>query len=233
MTLPPLHRTELHHAGVDDGPTLEFWHDLQHVMRSLHQSMPILGPWMEARIKAMMTVWLPAGWRLSGPSQIVDPARPDLRSRSWDIVVHRPFNDRGYPPPASPESGMPLVPIHSVAAVIDTKTTFDDPRSYARQTVFDLMNRAAEPQLAFLGPGLARIVLAAASNRSADALFAAGREVGLEVFTMARARTGPVSDGPERLTTWTLQRLAEGEAPLACFRTSVMTAVASGSWRQQ
>lgn len=219
-----LHKTEIHRAGINDQVTLDFWTDLQKLMSWLYQSMPILGPWMEARVKEMTRGWLPSKWCLSGPSQVIDPARPELRSRSWDIVKHRPLSNSDYPPPASSESGWPLIPLDRVAVVIDTKTNFNDPHTYAQQTAFNLMNDAREPQLEFLGPDIAKIILTAASSRTAESMFRAGEPVGLEVYSLSQMRSGPVSDGAERLTTWTLQRLADGTLPMERFRESVMAA---------
>src|SRR5262249_15675457 len=129
------------------------------------------------------------------------------------------------PRPASPESGWPLVPVTDVAAVVDTKTYFTAPEQYADQTVFNYMNDATEAQSAFLGPGILKIILSASSSVSPESLRAEGLKHGLQVFSLARYKAGPVSDGANRQLSWKLETFADGSYPLQRFKEAVLDAV--------
>lgn len=228
-----MHNTQLLTNGVEDPETLAFWRDLQRVMDQVHQGMAIVGPWMEARIKEMTSTWLPPGWMTSGPSQIFKPARDGFRSRSWDLVIHRvPEDPADLPPPATNESGYPLLRECDVVAVIDTKTNFSDPASYARLSIFNLMNDATETQLSFLDQDIARIILAASSYRSPDSLFAAGEPFGLNAFSLARYFASPVSDGLKRKSGWRLERFSNGSYPLQRYKHAVIDAIDRYARRQ-
>jgi hypothetical protein len=221
-----LHNHQLLTEGIDDPETLAFARDLHRVSICVHQGMSIIGPWMEARIKQVMRAWLPEGWQVSGPAQVFHSARDGLRSRSWDAVVHRaPRDGNALPPPASPESGHPLLPAYDVAAVVDTKTNFADPRPYAALGVFNLMNDATERQLEFLGSGIVPIILAASSSRSPDSMFAAGQACGVHAFSMGRYWASPVSDGPNRRSSWRLERFADGSHPLQRYKVAILEAI--------
>ncbi len=234
-------------GDVDDPETLAFARDLDHVGCSVHQGGSIYGPWMEERVKDMLRAWLDAGrgaetgmslgadkassWQVSGPSQVFDPQQPGLRSRSWDAVVHLPRKaielGADLPPAASKSAGLPLLPRSGVVVVVDTKTFFADPRSYAAQPAFNLMNDFAEKQLDLLGPEIEKIVLTAASSYLPDTLLEVGREVGLEVFSMGRRWSGPVADGFERSLVWRLERFRDGSHPLQRCREAILAAVAN------
>ena len=192
-----LHRITVKWEGAPDPEVDKLLNDLVTVERAVHQSMVIVGPWFEARVAQMIRDFLPAGWTTSGPAQIFDPSRPGLRSRSWDIVVHQNCHI-GLPPEAFPGSGYPLLPKASVAAVVDTKTSFSRPKIYAAQTLFNLMNNSDELQFSLLGKQMRKIVFAARSERSPESLAKQGSEVGLEVYAVARLRSGPVSHGSDR-----------------------------------
>ncbi|WP_156428765.1 hypothetical protein [Magnetospirillum sp. XM-1] len=221
-----LHRISLQTQEIDDVETLQFCHDLRSVMTSLHQGMPVVGPWMEARVKQMIRDWLPSGWCISGPSQIFRREREGVRSRSWDIIIHKiPVVGCDIPPPASAHDGYPLLPVELVAAVIDTKTNFSDPMAYARQPVFNLMNNSVEAQLDFIGNDILKVIFAASSLRSADSIFESGNAVGLLSVSLGRYRAGPVADGLQRKTEWWLERLNDGRSPLQVLKAALMARV--------
>jgi hypothetical protein len=121
--------------------------------------------------------------------------------------------------------GFPLLPIDIVAAVVDTKTNFSDPKSYSGRPVFNLANDATEAQLAFLGSGIAKIVLAATSSRSPDSMLEAGAGVGLSVFSLGRYQAGLVSELEKRMTTLRLERHKDGSYPLQRFKKTILQAI--------
>jgi hypothetical protein len=221
-----LHRATISWDGPADADTESFVGDLLQVSNAVHQGMVICGPWMEARLSHLIRDWLPAGWTTSGPSQVYNASCAELRSRSWDIIVHRD-GLAGVPPPAAPGSGWPLVPLEAVAAVIDTKTNFSEPAKYAAQRAFNLMNDCERSQLDLLGADVAKIVLTVTSSRSPDALRREGERCGLNVFGLGRYRSGAVSEGVDRKTTWLLSAYADGEFPFQAFKTRVLEAVAA------
>jgi hypothetical protein len=219
--------------GIEDPETLAFCRDLHSVSTAVHQGMAIGGPWMEARVKMIVRSWLPAGWLVSGPAQIFCADSPGIRSRSWDIVVHRqPDAATQLPAPSSPESGYPLLPNTLVAAIIDTKTNFADPREYAAQPVFNLMNDAVQDQLSFIGGNVAKFILAASSPRSPDSMTDVARPFDLFAFSLGRYKAGPVADGIARITSWRLERHADGSYPLQRFKDALLAAVAVHSATQ-
>ena len=219
-----LHHGDLAAAEDADGETGRLLADYMHVAKSVHQGMPICGPWFEERIRAVLSARMPAGWQVSGPSQVFDPHRPELRTRSWDLVVHGE-PDCDLPPPASANSGYPLLPRRLVAAVIDTKTMFTDVARYCGQTAFDIRNACEVPQFELLGPTVAKTVLAASSTTSAETLRALGRDHGAQVFSLSRFFAGPVGDYENREWRLTPERLAEGW-PLQLFLECVAQALA-------
>jgi hypothetical protein len=225
-----LHRAELVWDGARDADTDAFVADLLEVSNAVHQGMVICGPWMEARLSHVIRGWLPVGWTTSGPSQVFNVSCAELRSRSWDIIVHRD-GLTGVPPPAAPGSGWPLVPLEVVAAVIDTKTNFSEPARYAAQRAFNLMNDCDRSQLDLLGDDLAKIVLTVTSSRSPDALRREGERCGLDVFGLGRYRSGAVSDGVNRKTTWSLCAYEDGVFPFQAFKARVLESVASAEAR--
>ena len=113
-SLPPwnLHRATRRWVGDADSETDAFIADMLQVWNSLHQGMPIIGTWMEQRLSHLIRGW-PDGWTTSGPSQVYRLERPEVRSRSWDIVVHR-AEVQGAPPEAAPGIGYPLLPASMV-----------------------------------------------------------------------------------------------------------------------
>lgn len=167
---------------------------------------------------------MPDGWSTSGPAQVYDPERPGLRSRSWDIVVHQ-AGLSGLPPEACPGSGFPLLPKSSVAAVVDTKTSFSTPKAYAAQPLFNLMNDAEEPQFALLGSKIRKIVFAARTARSLESLARQGAEVDLEVFALARMTSGPVAEGAEREIVCVASVPAGQPSAIERFRSSILQAI--------
>ena len=225
-----LHRASIAWQGAVDAETDAFVGDLLQVSNAVHQGMVICGPWMEARLSHLIRGWLPSGWTTSGPSQVFNASCAELRSRSWDIIVHRDaLTD--VPPPAAPGSGWPLVPLEAVAAVIDTKTNFSEPARYAVQRAFNLMNNCDRSQLDLLGADIAKIVLTVTSSRSPDALRRDGERCGLDVFGLGRYRSGAVSDGVDRKTTWLISAYEDGVFPFQAFKARVLEAVASAEGR--
>jgi hypothetical protein len=221
-----LHQGSVRWDGPADPETDALVRDLLRVWNSVHQGMVVYGPWFETRLSNLIRGWLPQGWTTSGPAQVYCPDRPGLRSRSWDIIVHR--TDVGdVPPEAFRGAGWPLVPRHSVALVIDAKTNFSTPAAYARQATFNLMNDSGEPQLAFLGSSIVPVVLAVTSSMSPDAMEKAGAAAGLRAFSLGRYRAGPVSDGEERLMEWVMQAGADGDYPYQRFKRTIIETVAA------
>jgi hypothetical protein len=144
-----VHQIEFEENGIDDPESIQLARDAWTVSCSVFQGMPVVGRWLELRVASLVRSWLP-DWCVSS-GQVFDPARPDVRSRSWDLIVHRDTAGlSGLPPEACPGSGPPLVPKGLCCAVIDTKNNFSDVAQYARMTVFNLMNDATAPQLEFL-----------------------------------------------------------------------------------
>ncbi len=219
-----LHNVTVSWTGPADQETDRLVRDLVAVESSAHQTMVIIGPWFEARVAYLVRQWLPDGWTTSGPSQIFDPDRPGLRSRSWDVVVHRsPLT--GLPPEAFPGAGYPLLPKSDVAVVIDTKTHFSTPREYAAKPIFNLMNDATEPQFALLGPKITKILFIARSDRSSESLAEEGRVSGIDTYCLARAKSSPVSDGAERSSQCVLSVPQGGLPPLEQFRRRVRQSI--------
>ena len=227
---PPNPDLDLHRAvavaDFDVEPeTARFVSDLLQVWNSVHQGMPVIGPWMEERLKHMIRGWIGSDWCISGPTQVYFPDQPDLRSRSWDVVIHRRLPP-GFPPEAAPGSGYALVPIDSVRVVIDTKTNFTTPAAYAAQMCFNRMNDCAVGQVDALGPQVAKLVLAATSGRSADAILREGIKHGVPTYALARYAASPVADGRDRKVEWKVERLATGEFPLQAFKAALLRSLA-------
>lgn len=214
-------------ADFDVEPeTARFVADLLQVWNSVHQGMPVIGPWMEERLKHVIRGWIEGGWCISGPTQVSFPDQPDLRSRSWDIVIHRrPPPD--FPPEAAPGSGYALVPIETVRVVIDTKTNFTTPAAYAAQMCFNRMNDCVVGQVDALGPEVTKLILAATSGRSANAILREGVEHGVPTYALARYRASAVADGRDRKIEWKIERLADGGFPLQAFKAKIQASVAS------
>lgn len=221
-----LHQITIKWEGEPDPEVDKLLSDLVAVERAVHQSMVIVGPWFEGRVAQMIRGFLPTGWTTSGPAQIFDPSKPGLRSRSWDIVVHQDCLT-GLPPEAYPGSGYPLLPKASVAAVVDTKTSFSSPRIYAAQTLFNLMNNSDELQFSLLGEHMRKIVFAARSERSPESLARQGSEVGLEVYAVARLKSGPVSQGNDREIICIPRSTQGSPSALEQMRESILEAVNS------
>ena len=219
-----LHRTTVRWTGTPDAETDAFLKDLLAVSNSVHQGMVVFGPWMEARLSHLIRSWLPNGWTTSGPAQVFSPGHPELRTRSWDIIVHRDGLE-GLPPEAAPGAGWPLIPIEAVAMVIDTKTNFSDPRQSAAQTAFNLMNDCEVLQCDLLGPSIPKVVLAVTSSLSPDSLRALGEGCGLAVFGMGRYKASPVSDGPTRKTEWVMSAYSDGSYPFQQFKRMVVGSI--------
>ena len=131
------------------------------------------------------------------------------------------------PPVASPEAGYPLIPREAVAHVIDTKTYFAFPelKKYASKTLFNLANDCGDSQLEFLGKPVSKTLLIASSTKNCDTLFSAGACCGLSVFSLGRSHAGPVADGPNRVSSWKLERFSDGAYPLQRFKSLVLLSV--------
>lgn len=224
MSPHDLHGASIRWIGEPDPETDTFVRDLLAVSNSVHQGMVICGPWMETRLSHLIRSWLPKGWTTSGPAQVFNPQHPALRTRSWDIIVHRD-GLKGVPPEAVPGSGWPLIPVEAVGMVIDTKTNFSDPRKYAAQTAFNLMNDCKVSQFDLLGPSIPKVVLNAHSSMSPDGLRAIGQDCGLTVFGMGRYRASPVADGLDRQTEWVLSAYSDGTYPFQEFKRMVLSTV--------
>ena len=196
--------------------------DLLLVWNGTHQNMPIVGPWFEARVRYLVGSWIDSDWCVSGPSQVFDPLEPGLRSRSWDLVIHRRPTVE-LPPPADPRSGWPLIPVDLVAAVIDTKTNFSDAAGYAAQTCFNQAHDSVRLQTDLLGSGVACLVLAATTTRSLSALHAEGARTGVQCYALGRYKASKVAT--ERSISWELGRMEGGVAPLQAFKHAVRSAV--------
>lgn len=220
---------KLDENGVTDAETLDLYRDFMAVDTSLFQGMPVAGPWFEARMKVLLRKWLSErDVLISGPSQLFSPTFPNLRSRSWDIVVHR-SPSIALPPAASVEAGFPLVPASDAMLVIDTKTNFSDPATYARQTAFNLMNDSTILQTDVIGSAVEKMVLAISSSRSPDSMRDAGKLAGIQCFSLARYTARPVAHGAERVMSRRLELLSDGMVPLQSFKTAVRKAV-EGIW---
>jgi hypothetical protein len=215
-----LHRASIRWIGDPDPETDTFLRDLVAVSNSVHQGMVIYGPWMEARLSHLIRSWLPMGWTTSGPAQVFNPEHPELRTRSWDIIIHREGLE-GVPPEAAPGAGWPLIPVEAVGMVIDTKTNFSDPRKYAAQTAFNLMNDCEVLQFDLLGATIPKVVLTATSSMSPDSLRATGEGCGLAVFGLGRYQASPVSDGPDRNIEWAISAYSDGTYPFQEFKRMV------------
>jgi len=212
-------------ADFDVEPeTRRLMSDLLQVWNSVHQGMPVIGPWMEARLIHMIRDWIGERWCISGPTQVYFPDQPDLRSRSWDIVIHRPV-PAGYPPEAAPGAGYPLVPINAVRVVIDTKSNFSNPAVYAAQACFNQMNDSSVRQIDALGNGVTKLVLAATSSRSCASVLREGIEHGVPTYVLARYAASSVADGADRKIEWRIERFSDGSFPLQAFKQAVMTAL--------
>lgn len=212
-------------ADFDVEPeTARLLSDLLQVWNSVHQGMPVIGPWMEARLIHIIRGWVGKDWCVSGPTQVCFPGEADLRSRSWDIVIHRPL-PTGYPPEAAPGAGYPLVPLEAVQVVIDTKTNFNAPAIYAAQACFNRMNDCSVSQVEALGDGVTKLVLAATSSRGADSLLREGAAHGVQTFVMARYSASPVQDASARKIEWRVQRFSDGIFPLQTFKAAILSSL--------
>jgi hypothetical protein len=215
---------ELVTNGTGDEEMIKFSADLMSVWSSTLQSMPVIGPWLEERVRFLIKSWVPNVTLSNG--QIYRKDQLHLRSRSWDIILCAPSAESGVGPvPPSPESGPPLVDLDDVIAVIDTKTNFSDVQKYVSQSVFNLANDATTPQTDFLGPSLPKAIFACSTNGNPLTLEAKGEEVGLSVFALGKYAAGPVSDGADRTSTWELSPGADGVSPLQRFKEFVQKAV--------
>lgn len=218
----PVSNMEIHADGVSDKDTIEFMEDTLAVYRSLYQGMAPIGEWIQARVSRLVHEWLP-GW-LTSHGQIADIDTPEIQSRSWDIIVHKPVSEsRGFPPPATPTGPYPLVPKDLCCAVIDTKGRYETPKKYAEAVGFDLFNTCKRKQLDFLGPQIAPILFIVASRSSAESIEAAGEACGISTFVMARAVDRKKAAWAEPVH-WHLNSDAKGRIPLDRFREKLLRA---------
>lgn len=201
--------------GVTCPETLSLVGDVRDVWSSVFQVMPVIGPWFEARMAWLIGQWLPQ-WKV-GSGQIYDPNRPDLRSRSWDIVVYRePMNTRELPPAPFPGGGHPLVSKDNCCAVIDTKTNFSAVREYAAKPAFNLMNNCGERQLDFLGSSISKCIFACMTSSTPESIERLGQAVGLNIYVLGQYLASPVGDAEARRLTWRLS--SAPESALSRFR---------------
>ena len=212
----PVLKYQLNDNGVTDSSTLEFINDPMAVYGSLYQGMPPLGEWIQTRVAHLVREWLP-DWTTSH-GQIADENTPDIQSRSWDIIIHRPIpKSRGYPPPASPTGPYPLVPKDLCCAVIDTKGRYNTPRKYAEATAFDLPNKCVMKQMDFLGPEILPVLFIISSNYTPDRVEAEGEATGIATFVLAKAVDRNTSDWAGT-AFWHLNPGKDGILPMTRFR---------------
>jgi hypothetical protein len=220
-----LHDMTIRESDVADVETLNLVRDIWSVWNSLHQGMPVIGQWLEQRIRWLIRSWLPE-WQVS-QGQVFDPERPELRSRSWDVIIHRPAgSSAGLPPEAAPGLGPPLVPRGLCCAVVDTKNNFSDVGRYASAKAFNLMNDCELPQLDLLESRISKNVFAASSYGRPDTLHAKGMAVGLNFYVLGRYVAEPVKH--DRKTWWELWQSKDGITPLQAFRGELLRA--AGNW---
>ena len=218
----PPHIMELHANGISDGDTIGFMEDTLAVYRSLYQGMAPIGEWIQTRVSRIIRGWLP-GWTTSH-GQIADESTPQIQSRSWDIIIHKPVpKSRGYPPPASPDGPYPLVPRDLCCAVVDTKGRYETPGIYSKAVAFDLLNQCKIRQLDFLGPQIVPILFIVASRSTAEAIEAKGAECGIPTFVMARAIDRKQGAWTEPVH-WHLNSDGAGTLPMSRFREKLLWA---------
>jgi hypothetical protein len=212
--------------GVEDIETIELASDLMSVWSSTLQSMPVIGPWLEERLRTIIKSWVPDIVLSNG--QIYRPDQVEFRSRSWDIIICSPtVMDAPGPEPASRDSGPPLVAIEHVIAVIDTKTFFSDIEKYASQPIFNLANNATTPQIDFLGERLPKTIFACSTAGNPSTLESKSSELGLPVFVLGRYSAEPVSRGEDRRSKWVLSSGDSQDSPLQRFRQFIEKAVST------
>ena len=220
------HRYDIGYDGVTDLETLMLVDDFAAVYRSVFQGV-MIGDWLEARVMRLIKKWLP-DWRLSH-AQIIDPTMPDLQSRSWDIVVHRPVpSELHLPPPAYEDEGYPLLPKALCCAAIDCKGRYDTPQTYARKTAFNVINTAITPQLEILSPTVTPILFIMASTLPEQTVVSRAREHGLSAFVLAHARDHGLMQGHAHVT-WTLNGGSRQQPPLQEFKACLEEA--AGRWQ--
>ena len=218
----PVLNYQLNENGVTDSNTLTLMRDTMAVYGSLYQGMPPLGEWIQTRVAHLIREWLP-GWSTSH-GQIADEDTPEIQSRSWDIIIHRPIPaSRGYPPPASPTGPYPLVPKDLCCAVVDTKGRYNTPGKYAEATAFDLPNKCKMNQLDFLGPEILPVLFIIASNFTPDRVEAEGETNGISTFVLAKAVDRKPSDWAGT-AFWHLNPGKDGHLPMSRFRDKIRLA---------
>ena len=224
----------LHHlssegiVGADDidQETVGLLTDLVCVMGSLHRGMPVYGKWFEERIRSHLVELIPDNWSVSGPSQIYDPSIPDVRSRSWDLVVHlKPEVD--LPPMAAVNCGFPLIPKQLVCMVIDTKTMFNNISEYTDKTVSNLRANNTQKQLDFLGPNIKKVILAASSACLQSTLWEKGQKFGIDVYCLSKSKASRVDEWENRKWELRFQYLKNGDSPFLTFLNSVSNTISS------
>lgn len=222
----PQHQYDINPTGVTDQDTLMLVEDFAAMYRAVYQGA-MIGDWLEARVMLLIKKWLP-GWRLSH-AQIIDPALPDLQSRSWDIVVHRPVpREMHLPPPAYGDEGYPLLLKELCCAAIDCKGRYDTPQIYAGKTAFNVTNTATTPQLEILSPTVEPILFIMASTYPELTVVARARQHGLTAFVLAHASDHGLVEGRAHVT-WTLNGGNRDQPPLQEFR--VFLTQAASHWQ--
>lgn len=219
-TFTPLHKYELQFNGVSDAYTVKLAEDTLSVYRSLYQGMAPIGEWIQTRVACLIREWLPKEW-ITSHGQIADAYTPEIQSRSWDIIVHRPIpKSRGYPPPASSNGPYPLVPKDLCCAVVDTKGRYNTPKKYAEAKAFDLPNKCNTKQLDFLGPNILPVLFIIATNHSPDRVEAEGEANGISTFVLAKAVDRKPSDWAGT-AFWHLNPGKDGHLPMSRFRDKI------------
>lgn len=213
----PPHKYELRRNGVSDANTVKLAEDTLVVYRSLYQGMAPIGEWIQTRVACLIREWLPEEW-ITSHGQIADVDTPEIQSRSWDIIVHRPIpKSRGYPPPASSNGPYPLVPKDLCCAVVDTKGRYNTPKKYAEAKAFNPPNNCNTKQLDFLGQNILPVLFIMATSRSPDRVEAEGEANGISTFVLAKAIDRKTSDWTNTVF-WHLNQGMDGILPLSRFR---------------
>ena len=219
----PLHKYELQRNGVSDANTVKFAEDTLAVCRSLYQGMAPIGEWIQTRVACLIREWRSEEW-ITSHGQIADVSTPEIQSRSWDIIVHRPIpKSRGYPPPASSNGPYPLVPKDLCRAVVDTKGRYTPPKKYAEAKAFDLPNKCNTKQLDFLGSNILPVLFIMATTHSPARVEAEGEANGISTFALAKAMDRKTSD-LTGTAFWHLNQGENGILPLSGFRDKLRSA---------
>lgn len=209
------HRVSLDCNGVEDRETLGLFRDALAVEAASYGGV-VMGPWLETRLRELVAGWMP-GWCISH-AQVADEAVPEMQSRTWDLVIHRPVpSERGYPPAAAAGRDYPLVPKDLVCAVVDAKYTFAGIEEYANAQAVGLRGDAGVRQIELLAPIPAAVFAMRVSGDAVRAAEKAGR-LGLNLFALATVLSGPRVPATAKEYRYRLCGAGEGILPLGRFR---------------